>query len=103
MIKQVINKKQIYKWGMAFLAIWDILLIILDFAGFIDINTPQSKWFWINNLILVIFAVDYFIRLSAAPDKKRFFKTNIFDLLAIIPVGVVFSGMQLAKLGDVGL
>lgn len=103
MIKQVINKKQIYKWGMAFLAIWDILLIILDFAGFIDINTPQSKWFWINNLILVVFAVDYFIRLSAAPDKKRFFKTNIFDLLAIIPVGLVFSGMQLAKLGDVGL
>lgn len=103
MVKKVINKKQIYKWGMAFLAIWDILLIVLDFAGFIDINSPGSKWFWINNLILVIFAVDYFIRLSAAPNKKKFFETNIFDLLAIIPVGLVFSGMQLAKLGDVGL
>lgn len=103
MIKQVINKKNFYKWGMAFLAIWDILLIILDFAGFVNINSPHSKWYWINNLILVIFAVDYFIRLFSASDKKRFFQTNIFDLLAIIPVGLVFNGMQLAKLGDVGL
>lgn len=103
MNNKIINKRQIYKWGMAFLAIWDILLIILDFAGFININSSHSKWYWVNNLILVIFAVDYFIRLFSASNKKQFFKTNIFDLLAIIPVGLVFSGMQLAKLGDVGL
>lgn len=103
MIKKYLNRHVIYNWIIAILAIWDILLIFMDFAGFVNINSPDSKWFWVNNLILVIFAIDYFIGLAKAKDKRHFVATHIFDLLAIIPVGLVFSGMQLAKLGDVGL
>lgn len=97
------KKNELYKITMASLAIIDIALIILDYAAFININTASNIWFWLNNLILVVFAVDYFNRLSKAKDKKIFFKTHIFDLLAIIPVGLTFSWMKLAQLGDVGL
>ena len=58
-----IHKKQIYKWTMATLAVISIALIILDFAAVININSPTNKWYWINNGILIIFAIDYFYRL----------------------------------------
>lgn len=97
------DKKLIYKWTMAILAVIAIILIFLDFASVININTASDKWFWVNNLILIIFAIDYFWHLHLASDKKLYFKTHIFDLLAIIPVGLAFNWMQLAKLGDIGL
>lgn len=97
------KKEKIYKYIMAFLAIIDIALIVLDFAGLLNINQSKSSWFWLNNLILIIFAIDYFYRLYYANNKKEFVKTHIFDLLAIIPVGLVFNWMQLTKLGDIGL
>jgi voltage-gated potassium channel len=92
-----------YKWTMAALAVVAIVLIILDFASVIDINGENSKWFWVNNLILVIFAIDYFWRLHFAKDKRAFVRDNIFDLLAIIPVGVAFSWMKFAQVSDVYL
>lgn len=48
-------------------------------------------------------AIDYFFRLYLAKNKKVFFRNNIFELLAIIPVGLAFSWMKLAQLGDIGL
>lgn len=96
-------KKNFYKWFKATLAIVSIVLIVLDFAAIIDINGANSRWFWLNNIILIILATDYFSRLYIAKDKKTFFRNNIFELLAIIPVGIAFNWMKFAQLGDVGL
>ena len=96
-------KKNFYKWFKAALAIISIILLVLDFAAIIDINSRNSKWFWLNNFILIILAIDYFSRLYLAKNKKVFFRNNIFELLAIIPVGLAFSWMKLAQLGDIGL
>lgn len=98
-----LTKKNLYKWSIASLAIISIVLIILDFAAVIDINGHNSKWFWLNNIILIILAINYFSRLYLATDRKQFIQSHIFDLLAIIPVGLAFNWMQLANLGDVGL
>lgn len=95
------TKTKLYKWVTAFLAIVAIVLIILDFAAVIDINGENSKWFWLNNIILIVFAIDYFWRLHLATDKKHFVKDNLFDLLAIIPVGIAFSWMQFAQLSNI--
>lgn len=94
-------KKNVYKWTMAVLAIIAIVLIILDFAAVIDINGQNSRWFWVNNIILIIFAIDYFYRLYHADDKRAFVRENIYDLLAIIPVGIAFNWMQLAQLSNI--
>lgn len=96
-------KKNIYKWTMAILAIIAIVLIVLDFAAVIDINGRYSRWFWVNNIILVIFAVDYFVRLYKSDDKRLFVKNNIYDLLAIIPVGITFNWMEMAQMGNIVL
>lgn len=96
-------KKNIYKWTMAILAIIAIVLIVMDFAAVIDINGRYSRWFWVNNIILVIFAIDYFVRLYKSDDKRLFVKNNIYDLLAIIPVGIAFNWMEMAQMGNIVL
>ena len=100
---KIMIKKNFYKWFKATLAIISIILMILDFAAIIDINGANSKWFWLNNIILIILAIDYFYRLYLAKDKQVFFRNNIFELLAIIPVGIAFNWMKFAQLGDIGL
>lgn len=100
---KIMLKKNFYKWFKATLAIISIVLIVLDFAAIIDINGTNSKWFWLNNIILIILAIDYFYRLYLAKDRRAFFSNNIFELVAIIPVGIAFSWMKFAQLGDIGL
>ena len=100
---KIMLKKNFYKWFKATLAIVSIVLIVLDFAAIIDINGTNSKWFWLNNIILIILAIDYFYRLYLAKDKRDFFRNNIFELVAIIPVGIAFNWMKFAQLGDIGL
>lgn len=96
---QGINKKLTpYQWVMAILSIISIFLILLDFAAVINIDQPTSKWFWINAGIVVYFAIDYFYHLRQAKDKKVFFKTHIYDLLSIIPMGLLFVGLNVFNL-----
>lgn len=82
---------------MALLAIISIVLIVLDYAHEINIISPPYSI--IDNSILIIFAVDYFVKLFYAKDKKRFFKENIFDLLSIIPVNNLFYVFRMARIG----
>lgn len=89
-------KKRIYETIMVILAIISILLIILDFGNFINLNTGYPEL--LNNTILVIFAIDYFTRFYLAKDKKKYFKDNIFDLLSIIPVTPAFNFFRIARL-----
>ena len=72
------KKEKLYNFTMAILAVISIILVILDYASVINLNT--GIWMWVDNGILVIFAIDYFYRLTIAEDKWSFFKHNIFDL-----------------------
>lgn len=93
------KKEKLYNFTMAILAVISIILVILDYASVINLNT--GIWMWVDNGILVIFAIDYFYRLTIAEDKWSFFKHNIFDLLSIIPVNGFFTLFRLARLGRV--
>ncbi|MFS8177555.1 ion channel [Limosilactobacillus reuteri] len=90
-------KFYIYDIFMALLAIISIVLIVLDYAHEINIVSPPYSI--IDNSILIVFAIDYFVRLFYAKDKKRFFKENIFDLLSIIPVNNLFYVFRMARIG----
>ena len=52
---------------------------------------------WIDWGILILFAIDYFVRLFLATNKRKFFRENIFDLLAIIPFDAFFSLFRLSR------
>lgn len=84
---------------MAILAIISIILVILDYSHVI--NLYHGPWMWLDNMILIIFTIDYFVRFFKAPNRKDFFKNNIFDLLSIIPVSgmfYLFRGFRIARL-----
>lgn len=52
------KKEKLYNFIMAILAVISIILVILDYASVINLNT--GIWMWVDNGILVIFAIDYF-------------------------------------------
>lgn len=77
-----------YELAMAFLSIISIVLIVLDYAKSIDITVYPHNL--LDNSILSIFTLDYFIRLIISKNKRAFFINNIWDLLSIIPVNQIF-------------
>lgn len=89
-------KNKLYDIIMAILALVSIFLIILNFGGVINLNTGYPEL--LNNALLIIFTIDYFGRFAIAKDKKKFFKNNLFDLLAIIPVSPAFNIFRLGRL-----
>lgn len=89
-------KQRIYEQIIIFLAVISICLVLLDFIGFIDIYV--APYIWLDGAITLIFAIDYGVGFYLAPDKWRFFKSHIFDLLAIIPFSLFFTFFRLGRI-----
>lgn len=81
---------------MLVLALISIVLVIADLANTISIDSePYAA---IDNVILFIFAIDYFYRLIRAKNKRYFIVHNIFDLLSIIPFNSAFYLFRINRL-----
>lgn len=50
-----------------------------------------------DNIIYAIFVFDYTVRFLIADDKKKFFKEDVFDLIAIIPFNSIFRAFRILK------
>ncbi|MEK1304817.1 potassium channel family protein [Limosilactobacillus fermentum] len=85
-----------YEITMAVLSIASIFMIVLDYAKSIDITAYPYNVF--DNLILAIFTIDYFGRLIASKNKRKFITGNIWDLLSIIPVNQAFYFFRAARI-----
>lgn len=80
--------KKIYYAAVLILSAISILLALLDISNVISVSAwPFS---FIDRSILIFFWIDYLFRFFKADNKKKFFKANIFDLLAIIPFDSIF-------------
>lgn len=85
-----------YNILITLLAAASIIMAILDICGKI---APENTVFYAaDNIILIIFAIDYIVRFIAATKKAAFFKENIFDLIAIIPFSSIFSIFRFSRL-----
>ena len=93
---------KIYNLIVVISTLISILLTVLDLFGRISIS--ESPYFIIDSAILIFFTIDYVVRFFCASDRKAFFKSNIFDLIAILPFNAVlhmfriFRVFRLAKL-----
>lgn len=67
-----------YETLIIILAIIAVSLTILDFNNQINMELGTS-FYWIDLGILIIFAVDYFVRLFASKDKKNLLKRMFLD------------------------
>ena len=75
------------------------LALVAIYLSIIDITSGRSPTqVYIDNAITIIFIADYFIRLVISKDKKKFFKSNILDLIAIIPFNSLFKVFRVLKI-----
>jgi voltage-gated potassium channel len=86
----------IYEIVMALLAIVVIIMLVID----LSYDLPENVIFIfsiVDNTIVGIFAIDYFTRLFLAKDKSKFFKSNIIDLISIIPFNSIFQSIRILR------
>lgn len=82
-----------YDYFIIILALFSLGIVLVDiFWGL----TPWQSF--VDATIYCIFFVDYFARLLFSKDRKRFVKENVFDLIAIIPLGYLFMGLKITRL-----
>lgn len=87
----------LYECLFSMMAVISIAILFLDLTGKVILSNHPAL-VYTDTAILIIFAVDYFVRLAIAKDKKDFFRSNIPDLIAIIPFSSLFKAFRLAKL-----
>ena len=85
-------KQKIYDISICILALISVTFAIMDMTSGLS-NILKI----IDNIIYVIFIMDYVIRFIIAKSKKDFFKSNILDLIAIIPFNSAFRAFRMLK------
>ena len=79
--------------------IFCILALVAVYLSWCDMTTGCTNFqIMVNNIITIIFIIDYIVRLTVAADKKSFFKQNILDLIAIIPFTSLFKFFRILKI-----
>jgi len=96
-LPKIRNFIAVYEIIMALLAILVVAILVIELVY----NVPKNITITLSimdNSILVIFAIDYFTRLFLAKDKAKFFKSNVIDLISIIPLNSVFQSIRILRL-----
>ncbi len=96
MDKNQLRLQLIYESIMISLALISVLLVFASMFSFIDLSKQPYKV--IDTSILALFWVDYIFRLFKSQNKKEFFRTNFFDLLAILPLSNTFAVFRLIRI-----
>lgn len=83
-----------------YIALMMILAIIAIALLFAELTVYKDTIFLnnikvIDNMIISIFALDYFLGLYLSEDKKKYFKNNILELISIIPFGLLFQSARI--------
>ncbi len=83
----------IYNVFIAVLALITVYMVYMD----IKFNN-YSKSTLLDEMIYIVFLFDYLFRFAFSENKKIFFKTNIIDLIAIIPFALFLRPLKLFRL-----
>lgn len=79
--------------------IFCVLAIVAVYISICDLVSRCSEFqIVVDNIITVLFIIDYFIRLIISKDKKEFVKQNALDLIAIIPFNSLFKVFRVFKI-----
>lgn len=89
---------KIYDIVMSVLALVVVVLVLIDLSQ--GLNQWQKL---LDQVILIIFAIDYLVRFFLAPKKLFFVRTNICDFIAIFPFHTVFRLFKVAALSKLTL
>ena len=86
------SKEKIYYLLIAVLCAVSVTFAVIDFNRGLTFPEQIADW-----TIYAFFVVDYVVRFILAKNKKVYFRENIFDLIAIIPVNSAMRVFRLAR------
>ena len=86
------TKEKLYYLLIAVLCVISVVFAVIDYNR--GLTRPEQIADWI---IYGYFVIDYVVRFILAKNKRAFFKENIFDLIAIIPVSSAMRVFRLAR------
>lgn len=93
------DKKQFFDSIIYNVLIGILALIAVIFAIYDLIKGIQIPLLIIaDQVIWIIFIIDYVVRLLISHNKKEFIISNIFDLIAIIPFNSIFRAFRFARI-----
>lgn len=95
------NKKEnIYNIAMAILALAVVIMLIIEMT--MQLAPGAAKILSItDNIIWIIFCLDYGIRLVISKDKKKFILSNKIDLISILPLNAMLKSLRVLKVARV--
>lgn len=82
------TKSIIYDIVMSLFALISVIITLLALCDKIKL---QGAYYIADKVLLIIFATDYIIRLIKSESKLKFVKSNVIDLISIIPFDSAFS------------
>ena len=86
------SKEKVYYLFVFIFCIVSIVFAVLDFTQGLTREQQIADW-----IVYSMFVADYVIRFIMADNKKIFVKSNIFDLLAILPLNSAFRAFRLFR------
>lgn len=87
------KKEKLYNIGICVLSLVSVIFAIIDFTK--GLNQIEQIF---DTVIYLIFVIDYIVRFIIADNKKAFIKSNILDLIAIIPFNSAFRIFRTVKI-----
>ncbi|WP_182200416.1 potassium channel family protein [Paraliobacillus salinarum] len=78
--------------------IYEIFILILVIASLATIWIDNELFIYFDRIVWLILFIDVLVRFIFATKKWRFLKSNIFDIIAIIPLDAIFQTARFARL-----
>jgi voltage-gated potassium channel len=82
---------------MAILAIVSVGILFVEYQYLLSEDISKILYF-VDQAVLLIFAIDYFAGLFYAKNKTKYFKSNIPELIAIIPFSSLFRTARIIRI-----
>ncbi|MFB1051810.1 potassium channel family protein [Paraliobacillus sp. JSM ZJ581] len=77
--------------------VYEIFILLLVITSIATIWIDNKIFIYFDRLVWFILFLDVFIRFIFATNKWKFLKSNIFDIIAIIPLGTIFQTARFAR------
>ena len=82
----------------AILALVSIFIVSIQFFNILIPQSVLHTLIKIDDLIYIVFVIDYITRISLSKNKKDFIRNNKIDLISLIPFNAIFKSLRILKL-----
>ena len=88
----------VYEIVTAILALVSIFIVSIQIFNIIIPEDVLHTLIKVDDLIYIVFVIDYITRLSLSKSKRCFIRNNKIDLISLIPFNAIFKSLRILKL-----